>query len=184
MKGGAFENEICKDLSRWWTDGKRDDVFRRTSSSGGFATIRKKSGKTTAFQHGDITFQDDIGKPFIERYNIECKSGYATQNKWDILDLLDSKQKVTTLEKLWNQCLNDSDVSNRVPMLIFRRNGRGKCVVINFKEMGILQECSGTFPPEYIKFYFKYNPAIFIMKLSDFLNHVTPAVLKLIQAKK
>lgn len=182
-KGGSFENEICKDLSRWWTDGKRDDIFRRTSTSGGLATIRRKSGKTTAYQHGDITFQDDIGKPFIERYNIECKSGYATQNKWDVLDLLDSKQKVTTLEKLWEQCLNDAEVSNREPMLIFRRNGRGKCIIIKTNEFRSLSKYFGMFPCVSFDFCFggpSYTYDIFVAKLSDFLYYVTPEIIKLI----
>ena len=53
-KGPSFEREVCEKLSLWWTDGKRDDVFMRTSGSGGKATARRKKGKDTPFQGGDI----------------------------------------------------------------------------------------------------------------------------------
>ena len=36
-KGSEFEREMCKCLSLWWTDSKRDDVFWRSAQSGGRA---------------------------------------------------------------------------------------------------------------------------------------------------
>jgi len=39
-KGGEFERDISRFLSRWWTYGERDDVFWRTSASGARATTR------------------------------------------------------------------------------------------------------------------------------------------------
>lgn len=142
-KGGAAEREITVLLSYWWTDGKRDDVFCRTHSSGGRFTQRLKSGKNTANEGGDITFNDSCGEQLIKNWSIECKSGYGRkktikdenkkvvkkiQQQWDILDLIDSKQKITVIEELWNQCKRDAEATNRAPILIFRRNGRGLCI--------------------------------------------------------
>ena len=43
QKGGAWEREFSKYLSLWITEGERDDVFWRSSQSGGRATQRAKS---------------------------------------------------------------------------------------------------------------------------------------------
>jgi hypothetical protein len=181
-KGGSFEREVCSDLSKWWTNGERDDIFRRTSSSGGRATSRFKKGKNTAYDHGDITFSDPIGKTFFDRYNVECKTGYATTSKWDVLDIIDSKQKVTVLEKFWKQCVDDASKSGRIPLLIFRRNGRQKCVCIDYKERNLLEA--------YINFSSKkeivvfYGKVLFIYIFSEFFDVVTPDIIKLIQNEK
>lgn len=76
-KGGTFENEIAKQLSLWFTDGQRDDIFGRSDGSGGRFTSRWKKGKTTASQSGDITFIDILGEPLIKIWNIEVKTGYS-----------------------------------------------------------------------------------------------------------
>jgi|WetSurMetagenome_2_1015567.scaffolds.fasta_scaffold05051_2 hypothetical protein len=178
-KGGSFENEICKQLSLWWSDGQRDDLLRRTAGSGGQATSRWKGGKDTANQHGDISFSDEIAKPLIDRYNIECKTGYASTVKWDILDLIDSKQKITVIEKFWDQCAYDAARTNKTPLLIFRRNGRGKCVMIDKREKRKL-EAYLTFLSKNIN----YNDTWYIFTLSGFLEVVTPDIIKALQNEK
>jgi hypothetical protein len=182
MKGGAFENEICKELGRWWSDGQRDDIFRRTAGSGGKATSRWKGGKNTANEYGDISFSDEIGKPFIDRYNIECKTGYASKIKWDVLDIIDSKQKETILEKFWHQCVDDAQKSNRIPLLIFRRNGRQKCICMDYKERNKLGEYVGFLNQREIIVDCGY--VLFIYVFSVFLDVVSPEVIKLIQKRK
>jgi hypothetical protein len=180
-KGGGFENEVCKELSRWWTYGERDDIFRRTAGSGGKATSRQKRGRDTAFEFGDISFSDDVGKPFIDRYNVECKTGYATKSKWDVLDIIDSKQKETVLEKFWKQCVDDASKSGRIPLLIFRRNGRQKCVMIDFLETGILSNHVGFL--SLISVMTK-SDKLFIFPFEYFLENVTPDVIKALQNEK
>lgn len=88
-KGGQFEREICKLLSRWWTGGKRDDVFWRTAGSGARATSRSKTQKQTFGQYGDIQATDPIGQPLLDLFTIECKTGYG---KASLMDLLDGTQ--------------------------------------------------------------------------------------------
>lgn len=74
-KGGAFEREISKKLSLWWSEGKRDDIFWRSSQSGGRATFRGKKGKDTFGSHGDIAALDPIGAPLIKLFCFELKTG-------------------------------------------------------------------------------------------------------------
>jgi len=148
-KGSGFEREIAKSLSLWWTDGKREDVFYRSHASGARFTQRKKAGKDTAYQSGDITCSDPIGKALLDFLSIECKTGYGSKIKsgtarWDVLDLIDSKQKEPVLLKMWHQCESDAEKSNKEPLLIFRRNQRTPCVVMRTKLLNSLIEYFNT----------------------------------------
>lgn len=141
-KGGGFEREVSCLLSNWWIEG-RDDIFWRSDSSGARFTQRKKAGKDTIHQGGDITFSDSIGECLIKNWNIEVKTGYAGRtkvvdakgkekvllNRWDILDVLDSSQKEPVIITMWKQCKRDAELTNREPILIFRRNGRKPCIM-------------------------------------------------------
>src|SRR3990172_3169984 len=131
-KGGGAEREVSTLLSNWWIEG-RDDIFWRSDSSGARFTQRKKAGKDTANQGGDITASDSVGEKLIKNWNIEIKSGYSSKtkvldikgnektllNRWDVLDILDSSQKDPVLLKMWAQCKRDADLTHREPILIF-----------------------------------------------------------------
>jgi hypothetical protein len=99
-KGSSFEREVCKLLSLWWTQDlnpPRDDVFWRTSQSGGRATERMKKNVATAYSSGDVTFIDPIGQPFIDALMIELKRGYTSEIA--ILDFLDKSKGQPILAK-------------------------------------------------------------------------------------
>jgi len=130
-KGGSFEREISSILSKWWTGGARDDIFYRSSSSGGRFTARYKRGKQTADHHGDICSIDVCGKPLTDTFSIELKTGYSGRRKektgkvsiinWCVLDILDSRQTLPVLLKMWEQSSRDASRSEKLPLLIFRR---------------------------------------------------------------
>lgn len=104
-KGGAFERQICKDLSIWWSNGSRDDIFRRSATSGGRATIRSKKGKDTFGQYGDIAIADPIGQPLISLCTIELKTGYFTQSPFDLVD--SPSRQNPHYKKFFEQCLRE-----------------------------------------------------------------------------
>lgn len=85
-KGRQFERDICRQLSLWWTEGARDDIFWRTAASGARHTQRKKRGVSTHGQAGDVAATDPLGAPFLEKYHVEIKKGY---NRCSVQDLLD-----------------------------------------------------------------------------------------------
>lgn len=85
-KGANFEREICKQLSLWWTSGSRDDIFWRSSQSGGRATIRGRQGKRTAGSYGDIVALDPIGETLLKHFTIELKRGRSHGEPGDLLD--------------------------------------------------------------------------------------------------
>lgn len=97
-KGNSFEREICKKLSLWWTNGKRDDIFWRSQNSGGRATVRGKSGKRTSNQSGDVSVANDegIGKSLLRMVAIELKRGYPTVGPIDLLDHTNPKNEFFT----------------------------------------------------------------------------------------
>jgi hypothetical protein len=129
-KGGAFEREICKRLSLWWTDGEDDSCFWRTSNSGGRATVRGKQGKKTSGHYGDVAATDERGKPFLDLFTIEIKRGY---NRCTSAELLDkpARAKAQQYETWIAKAREDSAAAGSSSwMLIHKRDQREAVVFI------------------------------------------------------
>lgn len=92
-KGSRFERTFAKRLSLWWTDNERDDVFWRSSNSGGRATARRKAGVSTFMQAGDIAATDPIGLPLLELITFELKRGYSTSTIAEVFDATPNHKK-------------------------------------------------------------------------------------------
>jgi hypothetical protein len=88
-KGSGFEREISVQLSKWWSNGERDDIFWRTAGSGARATVRGKFAKSTYGQAGDIGAIDPIGTPLTGLILLELKRGYSGKS---LIDLVESPQ--------------------------------------------------------------------------------------------
>ena len=112
-KGSAFEREISKRLSLWWTDDASSQVFWRNS---GFLS---RAGDRKEHQYGDVHAIDERGKWLVENVSIELKFYKDLR----ILDIVDKpgKEHVMFL-KHGAQCKRDAVASNREPMLIAKRN--------------------------------------------------------------
>lgn len=114
-KGAAFEREVCSLLSRW-VSGTADDIFWRSSLSGGRATVRSRKGKTVSTQFGDISAVDPRGTPFLEVFYVELKH-------YRNLDFMSFVLKGRgTLSKFWDVCVREASRYNRIPMLIGKQN--------------------------------------------------------------
>jgi hypothetical protein len=136
-KGSAFERQICGLLSAWWTQDfpePRDDVFWRTSNSGGRATSRGKQGKDTKHQHGDLTATDPVGEPLCRVLNFELKRGY---NRATLSDLLDRPGKAAeqTYEE-WIRKAREVQVrAGTLGWLIIHRRDRREALVTGPQEL-------------------------------------------------
>jgi len=131
-KGSQFERKICKELSLWWTSGKRDDVFWRTQNSGGRAAIRTRKGKSTSGQYGDIASTDKISAKFTRLFTIELKVGYAKHTFVDLFDL-PAHRKQSTFEGFLEQVgLDKKESKTPYWMLISKRNSRDVLVFIPY----------------------------------------------------
>jgi hypothetical protein len=169
-KGGDFELEMTKRLSLWITDGERNDVFRRGRRGG----------------RGDITFRDPIGKPLIDAWNIECKTGYSKKSKatakrkkkitnWCILDPIDSRGSSTVLQDFWDQCVRDADETNREPILIFRRPYMNACISFRQSVFNRIVEFYGPCNGQYIIANI-FGETLAIINLEQFLDWVPDPV--------
>ncbi len=181
-KGSSFERVISKKLSLWWTNNEKEDVFWRTSNSGGRATVRGQKGKKTCNQHGDLCAIDPIGEPFLKMFAIEIKKGYS---KHTIADLLDKPEKAADQEyEKWIKQAIASQVGSgsRYWMIIVQRNRRECLVFFPYKfcaEVCGEDTTMGGVPPSLvIDIQMKNTKHVIIgMPLESFLNRVKPVDL-------
>lgn len=190
-KGSPFERMVCKLLSQWWTLGDGDDVFWRTSQSGGRATTRKKKGKTTRAHSGDICSVDHEGMPLTNVVTLELKRGYS---KYTIHDMLDkNKRAAKQMFENWilQAVLASTNAGTPYWMIIHKRDGRDPLVFIpsglahQLQELGCLGGNETPIPFPNVGFEvdiktpldegeFELRYAIIGMRLTHFLGDVTP----------
>lgn len=133
-KGSAFERQVCVALSRWVSDGKREDIFWRSAMSGGRATVRGKRGKNTNSQLGDISSVAPEGHALTARFVIECKHVASLD-----LEAFLFKRK-GALAAFWKTLTDIADANNKVPLLIARQNRLSTlmiCTPAGFAALGL-----------------------------------------------
>lgn len=115
-KGAQFERKTCEALSLWVSKGKRDDLFWRSSMSGGRASVKFKKGKENVTQGGDICAIDPMGHKLLDRFSIECKH----YNDLNITtSLVCGYGKLVTF---WFQTVKQAKRQKKIPILIARQN--------------------------------------------------------------
>ena len=182
-KGGASENETCRELSLWWSNGASSALFRRTQMSGGKATIRARSKKKTPYDYGDISFAEPEGKPLIDFFLIENKSGY--KDTINVLDFVDAPRKHPQLLKWWWKSEKERLACGRLwTIIVFRRNMKSKCIMVPTELFIKLEDWCNPFPESSIDLYSKSElrqhrtHSWLIVEFKEFLNWVTPATIK------
>jgi hypothetical protein len=111
-KGNQFERDMCRRLSIWISDGKRDDLLWRSNSSGGQFTQRAKTKGGFESQAGDIVSIDPLSKPFMDLCTVELKN----YNSLQLQGLLYfGKFKITTF---WQTHVALSKKVHKMPILI------------------------------------------------------------------
>lgn len=177
-KGSEFEREICKQLSLWWTDQERDDIFWRTSQSGGRATQRAKSGKKTFGSYGDIQAVDPIGQPFMNMCSIELKRGYMNWSPMDLIWAQKSNAKIPppkTLEQFINQSEEDR-IKAGVPyfFIIAKRDRKREVAIIPIKLYSDIRAYYGVMPIPHVLLRTSGEHDVCIMRLETFLDWCQP----------
>ena len=114
-KGASFERDVCKKLSLWVSDGKREDLYWRSAMSGGRATLGHRKGKDLRHQAGDICAVHPEGHKLTERFYIECKH----YRDLDLGGLLFKKGK---LFNFWVATEAEATKHERLPLLIAKQN--------------------------------------------------------------
>jgi hypothetical protein len=123
-KGSSFERDICKQFSRWITNGERDDVFWRTAGSGARATVRQRRGQSTANSDGDMCCLDAGSEYawFTEGILLEIRRGY---NHWRLEEFLEPKIKKGGLVAYWREEVEKkARQRGKLPMLLWKPDRR------------------------------------------------------------
>lgn len=185
-KGGGFERHICKQLSRWWTGGQRDDVFWRSSQSGGRATQRMKKGLRTYGSYGDIAAVDPIGEPLLKVFTIELKRGRSHGSPGDLIDC-PCREVPQPFEQCLAQAMRSAEhAGSHGWMLILRRDCKVPIVCINRETIRALE---GSFSAKlpFVRFRWplrlerehrRKTVAFQVMLLDDFLNTLNPSAVR------
>lgn len=116
QKGSSFERHVCKELSLWVSVGRHDDIFWRSSLSGGRATIGLRFGSIRGAQAGDISAISSLGERLLDYVVVECKH-------YRELDVFSGIVNDTgRLHKFWHDLRQHSARFGKAPMLIARQN--------------------------------------------------------------
>lgn len=127
-KGGDFERVVCKTLSLWVSNGQDSNLFWRSATSGGRATVQRKSGnKASEYQASDISPVAPAAYILSDVFAIECKAYKDIQ-----LNQLVFEEKSLLLD-FWNQANRDALAANKKPMLIAKQNMRKPLLGIQIK---------------------------------------------------
>ena len=185
-KGGEFERKTCKFLSLWWTDGKYKDVFWRSRVK---STRESPNAK---HQLGDIKAERPEGQPLVDVFSIELKSGYSKGKKgktvknvpWDLLDLIDYRKGSEALEKkqifvFWQQTVKDAEISNRKPLLIFKRDFHLPVVCITSNCMGKLESFQGKYKGRLLCFENDNEELLVFVRVESFFEWLNPETVKM-----
>ena len=186
-KGSAFERQISAQLSLWWSDGKRDDIFWRSSSSGARATSRAQKNKTTANSAGDLCYLDRDGSSFISYFAVEIKRGYTAFDVQRVLDREDGT-KPSILEQWIEQAAKSQEDAGAYSWLIIAKKNRAKTLAIlpEFEYKSLISHRNiGDFPHILVSGILEHDledppniNRIICMSLTDFLATVKPDIVK------
>ena len=108
-KGGAYEREVGKKLSLWMTNGKTNNEFIRSVSSGGWANKNK-------WQVGDLAPNGKDGRRLLEHFGVECKN--REEFEWRHCWTSDNPK----MFEWWGKIIEEVDEYGMIPMLIYRKN--------------------------------------------------------------
>lgn len=171
-KGADFERIICRELSLWWSEGKRDDIFWRTPQSGGRATSRGKQGKSTFGHHGDILATDPIGLPLLDFMTFELKCGYARDS---LMELIDGTEKAQWYKWITGAMRVKDESGSKYWCLIVKRPRRRVLICYPWS-MNVAMGCDPW--PEGAVIRHPVSRDLLVIPFDDFLARVSPKTIE------
>lgn len=162
QKGNSYEILVSRQLSKFLTEGNRDDLFWRSSNSGGRQTVRARKGIDTHNQAGDICNTHPDGEVFMEVFVLECKH-YKDVNLWCLF----TETKGNTVMGWWDVHLEKAKEVKKLPILIIRQNHKPDLFISSKRSATKLAKCC-KIEPKMIVNYAKEN--MYIYKFEDVLN--------------
>ena len=172
-KGAAYERMICQKLSLWCSDFTREDVFWRSSMSGGRATLASRRARGTKFvaQAGDISATHKSGHALLQLFIIECKHYAALFLDYVIWDMKGVK------DFIWDKPLAEATQAKRMPLVIAKQNRKKDLVFTTSKGAALLQKCVKADEHLPVKAIFPEHDW-YVFTLEDFLMAVSYRKMK------
>lgn len=115
-KGGGWERDVCKFLSKWIQGEEKPYLFWRGRGSGGTFTRSDLVGESFA---GDVYPVREEGKFLTDRFIIECKDGYKNAS----FDKHLKYNKSDDIRDFWIQTCEPTEDIKKHPMLIYKKKG-------------------------------------------------------------
>lgn len=167
-KGGGWERDVCKFLSKWIQGEVKPYIFWRGHGSGGTFTKDFLVGERFA---GDVYHVRDEGKFLTDRFVLECKDGYKNAS----FDKHLKYNKSDDIKNFWNQVVEDSRKTNKYPMLIYKKKGMPTpWVGITFEVFSLLKEKLKEC--RYIKLCWAGElPDTYFFEYKEFFGKIIPA---------
>lgn len=172
-KGGDFEREISKSLTKWLIGKEKPYYYWRMPGSGALATIHEENKNLS----GDIRSLYKDADFLTDYWSIECKTGYPNTSFWQHFKHL----KNFALKDFWQQCVHDAYNAKKHPMLIYRKKGKQIIVGISIADVYRLQDkCVelGILPSITMKFELEEFPRVTFYDFYEFLEVVKPKYMK------
>jgi hypothetical protein len=168
-KGGAFERNVCKFLSKWIQGTEKPYIFWRGRGSGGVFTQDISAGEDFA---GDIYLVRPEGKFLSDTFSIECKNGYPKAS----IDYHLKYNKSDPIREFWNQCNTDANLTKRYPLLIYKKLG------IKPTFVGINSTVYDKLKPElkglrFVHLCYDTLPDVYLFGMDEFFGAMTPQVV-------
>jgi hypothetical protein len=178
-KGNSYEINICRKLSEWLTGSQNPPVFWRSASSGAPGTLLRRKGMKSNSMDGDIAGLTDEAVRITNKVFFECKS-YAS---WNIETLI-CPDKKNTISDWWKKLVLEAYEVNKIPVLIFKRNGSTDFVIVedSFVEKLVGHGCK-LLLHNCIRFDMTPDEGLMgvsMYRLQDFLSSVDSSTLRLI----
>lgn len=171
-KGGDFEREVSKHLTKWLSGKVKPYLFWRMPGSGGLATIHEENIDLS----GDIRSLTEEAEFFTSIFSVEIKNGYPKTSFWQHF----KKLKKFNIEVFWNQCVEDSKKGNKRPMLIYRKKSQKPLIGIDSNTDNKINEINEKLCklPKLSMTFTSSLPTLVFYDFNDFFNIISPDVIK------
>lgn len=135
LKGGGFERKQATRLSLWASGGTRQDVYWRSSLSGGRATVGARGHGLSMEAHaGDLVCTHACGYFLTQLFRIECKAYqalYLDRMVWG---------HAGVMHIIWEPTADACRDTTREPLVIAREDYQREIVMTTELGMSWLQE--------------------------------------------
>lgn len=136
-KGNTYERDVCRDVSRWISNGERDDLVWRSASSGAVTTVHK--GAKFKSQAGDIAAIDELAIPLMMLVTFEIKH-YADLNVGNLI-----WQKPSKLVEFWKTHVELATKQSKIPLVVAKQDRRPPLLMVPKAFSEIFHQCAYTY---------------------------------------